>query len=105
MSTTTELLFDFDLSAPLGKRAKPPKKDHKCPHDRKNATGMEVCEACGDYGICATCGAGYIRIDAYYRHDTLCYPRSEIARMEAQLERARAEQTQRIEANAKEATA
>lgn len=84
--------WNLDLSAPIRhKQMKPPKKDHKCPHDRKHPTGMEVCEACGDYGTCATCGAGYIRRDVYRYHLTLCWPCAEIAILEDRLEQLKRE--------------
>lgn len=96
--TTAELMSDFDLSAPLGKHEKPLKKGHKCPHDRKNPTGMEVCRECGDFGNCAICGVEYISRDIYYQSDTLCWPCSEVARLEELLRRARIENDKRIAA-------
>lgn len=63
---TQQITWNTDLTKlePLP-RSKRPKKDHKCPHDRKHPTGMEVCRACGDYGICCDCGMEYIKQDSY----------------------------------------
>ncbi len=74
-----------------GMKSERPKKDHKCSHDRKHATGMEVCRACGDIGICPQCGAEYIVIDTGAR----CYPCSTIERLSDALENAKREQEQR----------
>ena len=104
--TTAALMTDFDLTAPLDKHEKPPKKNHTCPHDRKHPSGMEVCRECGDFGICTQCGDEYISRDDFYRSDELCYPCSEAERLTRVAERARADVAKRIAAHkAKETNA
>ncbi len=96
MSKTSDMLFDpsYDLSLPAkgGKCYKPHKKDHRCPHDRKDATGMELCRACGDFANCTICGDEFIKRDL---GGITCQPCREIPQMRMRLDRAIDAQAQR----------
>ena len=95
MSRTSDILFDpyYDLSALSGRRyKKSPKKDHRCPHDRKNPTGMELCRACGDFANCAICGDEFIKRDI---GGTTCQSCRDIPRLRVRLDIALAEQEKR----------
>jgi hypothetical protein len=93
--------WSWDLTKPLpGETRKREKKtDHRCPHDRKHPTGMELCEQCGDFGVCAECGVDYIKRDM--GGGPICHRCVDLHRLETKLAEARAEQAKRKAASEK----
>ena len=94
MSRTSDLMgVDLLTGAGLPPETPKVKKDHKCPHDRKHQSGMEVCRKCGDYRICETCGMEYIWQDS---GDRFCWMCLEVVGLTAMLDAKRDDQRNRI---------